>query len=121
MCCNFKKKRRRQPGWPLRGARRQAGCQEAEDVLRPYSALGYAWDEPALPHRLVLALPGNRRLGVFGLDKARPAGARAGRARAAGRAGGRITPALARADAQACTHSTLMLSTWEAGVRRECG
>ena len=40
-------------------------------MLRPYSALGYAWDEPALPHSLVLALPGNRRLGVFHLDKAR--------------------------------------------------
>ena len=39
-------------------------------MLRPYSALGYAWDEPALPHRLLLALPGNRRLGVFKLDKA---------------------------------------------------
>ena len=51
--------------------RRQAGCKEAEDVLRPYSALGYAWDEPALPHSLVLALPGNRRLGTFNLDKAR--------------------------------------------------
>lgn len=53
--------------------RRQAGCKEAEDVLRPYSALGYAWDEPALPHSLVLALPGNRRLGTFNLDKARHA------------------------------------------------
>ncbi len=95
----------------LHVARRQAGCQEAEDVLRPYSALGYAWDEPALPHRLVLALPGNRRLGVFGLDKARPAGARAGRARAAGRVGGRApaglagaTRAHARARRRAPTH-----------------
>jgi hypothetical protein len=40
-------------------------------VLRPYSALAYAWDEPALPHRLLLALPGNRLLGAFDLDKAK--------------------------------------------------
>ncbi len=50
---------------------RQQGCEEAEDVLRPYSALAYAWDEPALPHRLLLALPGNRLLGAFDLDKAK--------------------------------------------------
>ena len=49
---------------------RQWGCDEREDVLRPYSHLSYAWDEPSLPHRLVLALPGNRVLGVFDLDKA---------------------------------------------------
>ena len=36
--------------------------------MRPYSALDYAWDEPALPHKLIIALPGNRRLGVFNLD-----------------------------------------------------
>ncbi len=42
---------------------------EQEDVLRPYCALDYAWDEPSLPHRLVLELPGNRKLGVFPLDK----------------------------------------------------
>ena len=51
--------------------RRQQGCEEAEDVLRPYSSLAYAWDEPALPHRLLLALPGNRLLGAYDLDKAR--------------------------------------------------
>ena len=38
-------------------------------MLRPYSSLHYAWDEPSLQHRLVVALPGNRKLGVFNLDK----------------------------------------------------
>lgn len=38
-------------------------------MLRPYSHLNYAWDEPSLPHKLVLSLPGNRVLGVFELDK----------------------------------------------------
>ncbi len=47
----------------------QQAYNEQEDVLRPYSALTYAWDEPSLPHRLVVALPGNRKLGVFNLDK----------------------------------------------------
>ena len=48
---------------------RQKGCQEASDVLRPHSALHYAWDEPSLPHELLLELPGRRRLGCFALDK----------------------------------------------------
>lgn len=39
-------------------------------MLRPYCSLNYAWDEPALPHRLVLELPGSRTLGKFLLDKA---------------------------------------------------
>ncbi|KAK9798969.1 hypothetical protein WJX73_003190 [Symbiochloris irregularis] len=47
----------------------QHQCSEQEDVLRPYTSLDYAWDEPALPHRLNLALPGNRKLGSFWLDK----------------------------------------------------
>ncbi len=38
-------------------------------MLRPYCALNYAWDEPALPHKLVLELPGSRFLGIFQLDK----------------------------------------------------
>ena len=49
--------------------RSQHQCQEQEDVLRPYTSLDYAWDEPALPHRLDLALPGNRKLGSFDLEK----------------------------------------------------
>lgn len=31
--------------------------------------MDYAWDEPALPHQLVLELPGNRRLGTYDLDR----------------------------------------------------
>jgi hypothetical protein len=50
----------------------QQAYNEQEDVLRPYSALTYAWDEPSLPHRLVVALPGNRKLGVYNLDKVPP-------------------------------------------------
>ena len=42
-------------------------------MLRPYSSLDYAWDEPSQPHRLVLALPGNRKLGAYDLDKVRAA------------------------------------------------
>jgi hypothetical protein len=38
-------------------------------VLRPYSHLNYAWDEPSLPHKLVLSLPGNLVLGTFKLDQ----------------------------------------------------
>lgn len=30
----------------------QAGCAEQEDVLKPYSSLPYAWDEPSLPHKV---------------------------------------------------------------------
>lgn len=47
---------------------RQKGCTEQDDLLRPYSSLDYAWDEPALPHKLLLELPGNRRLGEYDLD-----------------------------------------------------
>lgn len=43
--------------------------REQQDVLRPYCSLTYAWDEPSLPHRLVLELPGARTLGTFDLDK----------------------------------------------------
>ena len=46
----------------------QTGCAEREDVLRAYSCLDWAWDEPALPHCCVLSLPGARRLGTFNLD-----------------------------------------------------
>lgn len=50
---------------------RQVKCVEAEDVLCPYSSLDYTWDEPSLPHRILLALPGSRTLGVFALDEVR--------------------------------------------------
>lgn len=49
----------------------QARCSHASDVLRPYSALDYAWDEPGLPHTLLLELPGSQSLGAFNLDKVR--------------------------------------------------
>lgn len=35
----------------------QAKC-EAEDIIRPYSCLPYAWDEPSAPQALVVSLPG---------------------------------------------------------------
>ncbi len=50
-------------------SRSQQAYNEQEDILRPYSSLSYAWDEPSLPHRLVISQPGNRKLGVFNLDK----------------------------------------------------
>jgi hypothetical protein len=50
---------------------RQYGVREQQDVLRPYCQLLYAWDEPTLPHMLVLELPGGRTLGRFDLDKVR--------------------------------------------------
>ncbi|KFM26705.1 Methionine gamma-lyase [Auxenochlorella protothecoides] len=37
---------------------RQRRVREQQDVLRPYCSLGYAWDEPARPHQLVLELAG---------------------------------------------------------------
>ena len=49
----------------------QQGCGEQEDILRPYSCLDYAWDEPSLPHQLVVSLPGNVQLGSYALDKVR--------------------------------------------------
>ncbi|KAG7670791.1 hypothetical protein KSW81_004224 [Nannochloris sp. 'desiccata'] len=48
---------------------RQKSVREQQDVLRPYCALNYAWDEPTQPHILVLELPGARGLGNFDLDK----------------------------------------------------
>jgi len=50
---------------------RQRGVHEQQDVLRPYCSLNYAWDEPALPHALVLELPGARHIGTFQLDEVR--------------------------------------------------
>ena len=50
-------------------ALRQKGCKEATDTLKPHSALHYAWDEPSLPHLLMLELPGRRVVGTFPLDK----------------------------------------------------
>ncbi len=30
----------------------QEGCIEQEDMLRPYSCLPYAWEEPSRPHKV---------------------------------------------------------------------
>ena len=38
-------------------------------MLPPYSCLPYAWDEPSLPNKVVLLLPGHRSLGTFALDE----------------------------------------------------
>jgi hypothetical protein len=48
--------------------------RDQQDVLRPYCSLHYAWDEPSLPHRLALELPGARHLGTFDLDRVREGG-----------------------------------------------
>lgn len=51
----------------------QSGCVEAEDVIRPFSCLPYAWDEPSLgkpgTQRLDVSLPGHRKVGEFDLEK----------------------------------------------------
>jgi len=48
---------------------RQKGVTEQQDILRPFCALNYAWDEPTMAHNLVLELPGSRQIGTFDLDK----------------------------------------------------
>ena len=48
---------------------RQNGVTEQQDILRPFCALNYAWDEPTMAHNLVLELPGSRQIGTFDLDK----------------------------------------------------
>ena len=50
---------------------RQENVQDQQDVLRPYCSLLYAWDEPTLPHILLLSLQGLQKLGKFHLDKVR--------------------------------------------------
>lgn len=51
----------------------QSGCIEAEDVIRPFSCLPYAWDEPSLgkpgSQRLAISLVGLRRVGEFDLER----------------------------------------------------
>lgn len=48
---------------------RQEGCHEQEDVLRPYSSIPYAWDEPSGTHKVVLELSGHRLVGTLKLDQ----------------------------------------------------
>lgn len=47
----------------------QERCVEQEDVLRAYTSLPFAWDEPSLPHRVLLLLPGHRLLGKFSFEQ----------------------------------------------------
>lgn len=48
---------------------RQDGCREQEDILRPYSSVPYAWDEPAGAHKVVLELAGHRHVANLKLDE----------------------------------------------------
>lgn len=47
---------------------RQRGSGNQEDVLRPYSSMPYAWDEPSGKHQVVLEGPARKLIGVFNLD-----------------------------------------------------
>eukprot|EP00897_Mesotaenium_endlicherianum_P002996 jgi/Mesen1/2724/ME000168S01784 len=48
----------------------QQYCESSEESLRPYSTCDYAWDEPCLPHRLVISVPGaGGSIGTFRLDE----------------------------------------------------
>ncbi|GFR45600.1 hypothetical protein Agub_g6996 [Astrephomene gubernaculifera] len=47
----------------------QVGCLDQEDVIRPYACLPYTWDEHTAPQRVLVSLPGRRRLGEFELEK----------------------------------------------------
>ncbi|KAK4756247.1 hypothetical protein SAY87_006374 [Trapa incisa] len=46
----------------------QLRCENFETIVNSYQCCPYAWDEPCLPHRLVLEVPGERILGSFALD-----------------------------------------------------
>lgn len=48
---------------------RQKGVMDQQDVLRPYCCLNYTWDEPSLPHSVVLECPVGKSLGIFDLEK----------------------------------------------------
>eukprot|EP00803_Ostreobium_quekettii_P009393 evm.model.scf_204.12 EVM.evm.TU.scf_204.12 scf_204:78769-93194(-) len=48
---------------------RQESWRDQEDILRPYSSVPFAWDEPAAPHRVVLELAGRQYVGTFNLDE----------------------------------------------------
>ncbi|GIL97100.1 hypothetical protein Vretimale_2847, partial [Volvox reticuliferus] len=47
----------------------QVGCLDQEDVIRPYACLPYTWDEHTAPQRVLVSLPGRRRLGEYELEK----------------------------------------------------
>lgn len=47
---------------------RQELCREQEDILRPYSCISYAWDEPNGPHKILLEMAGHQLIGTVNLD-----------------------------------------------------
>ena len=48
----------------------QVRCETSQATLRSYNSLAYAWDEPCLPHRLALHLPGpGGHIGTHRLDE----------------------------------------------------
>lgn len=48
---------------------RQEGEASQEDVLKPYTSMDYAWDEPSGPQRVILEAPGRKQIGVFDLNQ----------------------------------------------------
>lgn len=48
----------------------QQRCESVDDLLRPYNSCSYAWDEPCLPKKLVVQVPGGGGpIGTFSLDE----------------------------------------------------
>lgn len=47
----------------------QQKCETFETIVHTYTSCPYAWDEPCLPHRLTVEVPGERVLGSFALDE----------------------------------------------------
>eukprot|EP00210_Caulerpa_lentillifera_P003740 g3573.t1 len=47
---------------------RQEGIESQDDVLRPYSSMSYAWDEPSGSQRVILEGPGRKQIAVFNLN-----------------------------------------------------
>ena len=48
---------------------RQCGSGNQEDILRPYSSMPYAWDQPTGMHKVILEGPGRTSIGQFELDR----------------------------------------------------
>ena len=48
---------------------RQCGSGNQEDILRPYSSMPYAWDQPTGMHKVILEGPGRTFIGQFELDR----------------------------------------------------
>ncbi|XP_074366463.1 intermembrane lipid transfer protein VPS13 isoform X3 [Apium graveolens] len=47
----------------------QQKCETFETIVHTYTSCPYAWDEPCLPHRLIVEVPGERVLGSYALDE----------------------------------------------------